>query len=931
MKSPEENKPPRGMTLEATFGDGNRPTPASRSNDRNGDQGSSSLSEYVAWPGRICLLLAVVISPWFFASVNFAPQRGIAILLLVGLGFWWFETSMNTDRKQVLPLLFFPLTLGILLGLFQLMPLPEFASSLLGRQVEIQQQLAGTESTSTSISVDPDGTWHHLRLLVIALAALLLGARYFRTKQQMTILLTTMTANGCAISFFGIIHKFTTDPENPLMFWFHKVSLGGTHFGPFVNRNNACGYLLICLAAAIGLLPILLGQTERSGPRTILSKEMPIWRQMLIHIVEFFADLNAKKIAVLLAIVLIGTGIIVSLSRGGTAAMLFGGLVSLVAYGMARQPKNSMFVLIPGLLVVGLLIAFVTVGIDLVDRFEQVNTVDIESDLRFTQWKATWPATKEFGLLGSGLGTYQGVHRSYSTIPELVVFFHAENQYFQGLVEAGWLGLIVYLSAWLLSWLSAQLLLNRGQSPTSIGVGLMGVFLISSQAIASFFDFGFYIPANTLGLAMMLGFLGYHAQALGGRLKKGSWIRLQVPNVAISTIVLLLFGATSLAAYGMHQRASIQKHSRPRIAQLNRDNMTLVQTKERLDKLLPLVKSCPTPDGLNYAAGLLVHHCRLQLFDTLYDETKIDRGLALKSAPEEKAQEKSLIAENLWNATQLMQLQEHVNFLSSDSKLELSKFKVQPSIQQNLPLAKQLLTYSRKISPLQPVVHLRLMQINSIIGDQEESDACIKRAIAITPMSPKYRNFAGIYYLQSNRPKLAAEQFRHELEQQPNHFNKIMAIATGSSNRSSQPISAEVIGNTMLPDDPAMLFKYATRFQIVSEEQKRNTLERAATLLDDLKLRDEKENKLLGDIRSLQGEPEKAIAAYNKYLILFPHDANYLNKRSKLLEEIGDYKLALEDVNDLADRATDPQKFRERARELRYKLSEELENNRNNR
>ena len=926
MKSPE-NKPPRGMTLEATFGDGKRPTPASRSGGRSGDQESSGLSNYFAWPGRICLLLAVVISPWIFGSVDFWVQRWIAILLLVGLGFWWFETSMNARRKQVLPLLFFPLALGILLGLFQLIPLPESASSLLGRQVEIQQQIAGSEATSMSISVNPDGTWHHLRLLMIALAGLLLGSRYFRSKQEITILLTTMAANGCAISLFGIIHKLTTDPQNPLMFWFYKVPLGGTHFGPFVNRNNACGYLLICMAAAVGLLPILLAQTERTGPRTIVSKEIPIWRQILVHIAEFVADLNAKKIAVLMAIVLIGTGILVSLSRGGTAAMLFGGFASLFAYGIARQPKNSMFVFIPIFLLLGLLIGFWAVGDQLIDRFEQVNTVDIDSDLRYTQWKSTWPATKDFGILGSGLGTYRGVHRSYSQIPELEVFHYAENQYFQGLVEAGWPGLLIYLSAWFLAYSSANLLLKRGNSPTSIAVGLMGVFLISSEALASFLDFGFYIPANTLGLAVILGFLGFHAQALGSRLKKGSWLRLQAPNAAISTIVLVLFGAMCLVTYSLHQRAAIQNLSkRPLIAKLTRKNMTLTQTKERLDQLLPLVKNCSTPDGLNYAAGLLVHRCRLQLFEDINAQGNIGQVVALQGDAKEKAKEKAMIAESLWNATQLMQLQENVNFLKSDSQLELRKFRAEPGIQQNLPLALTLLEYSRKIAPLRPAVHLRLAQLNSIIGDTKEADLCIERTIAITPKSPKFRNRAGIFYLQSNRPKLAAEQFRHELEMQPYHFANVMTITTGRSNRAIEPISTEIIGSTMLPEDPEMLFKYATRYMtIVTPDQARSTLERAATILDNREFRTEKENKLLGDVRSRQGEPEKAIQAYSDYLLIFPHDAKYLDKRATLYEQLGMYEQALTDINRIADRATEPAPFRARARELRFKMSKEAE------
>ena len=924
MKSPE-NQPPRGMTLEATFSDGKRPTPASRSSDRNGDQGSSGLSGYLAWPGRICLLLAVVISPWIFASVNFDAQRWIAISLLFGLGFWWFETSMNPQRKQVLPVLFFPLLLGILLGLFQLIPLPESATTLLGRQVEIQQQLAGVPTgENVSISVNREGTWHHLRLLTIALTALLLGSRYFRTKQEISILLTTMAANGAAISFFGIIHTFTS---NGKMFWFHEVALGGHHFGPFVNRNNACGYLLICLAAAVGLLPILLAKGEQGVPRTMAGREFSFWRQLLIHVVDFFADLNAKKIAILLTIVLIGTGIIVSLSRGGTVAMLFGGMVSLIAYGMARQPKNSLFLFVPILLLAGLMIGFWTLGGGLTQRILQVDTVELDNDLRVQQWQATWPATKEFGVLGSGLGTYQGVHRSYHTTPEKVVFHYAENQYYQSLVEAGWPGFVIFLAAWVLAFLSAQLLLNRGQSTTSIGVGLMGVFLISSQAIASALDFGFYIPANMLGLAVMFGFLCYHAQALGGRLKKPSWLRLQVSSVVIRGIMLVLFGAACLIAYELHQRATIQQLSRPRFAQLTRQNMTLEQSKERLKQLLPLVKNSPTPKGLEYAAGLLIHNCRLQIFETLLADSNIDQIGAVNGVTKEQAQENA--ANSLWHTTRLIQLQEHVNFLEANSKNELRGFRQQLGIQRNLPLAIRYLKYSRKISPLQPLVHLRIAQLNSITGDLDEADRCILRTLKITPQNPKFRNIAGIYYLQSNRPHLAAEQFRRQLELQPTDFNKVMRIVTGRSNRSTDPISAAVIGNSMLPDDPEMLYKYVTQYPIIDANQKQVTLERAANLLENLdQRRHYTQDKLLGDIRHQQNESEKALAAYNDYLFIVPHDLKYLHKRARLLEELGKYALALEDANRLSDRSPAPEKFRDYARTLRRKLSEQEENDR---
>ena len=226
-------------------------------------------------------------------------------------------------------------------------------------------------------------------------------------------------------------------------------------------------------------------------------------------------------------------------------------------------------------------------------------------------------------------------------------------------------------------------------------------------------------------------------------------------------------------------------------------------------------------------------------------------------------------------------------------------------------------------------MHLRIAQLNSITGDLDEADRCILRTLKITPQNPKFRNIAGIYYLQSNRPHLAAEQFRRQLELQPTDFNKVMRIATGRSNRSTDPISAAVIGNSMLPDDPEMLYKYVTQYPIIDANQKQVTLERAANLLENLdQRRHYTQDKLLGDIRHQQNESEKALAAYNDYLFIVPHDLKYLHKRARLLEELGKYALALEDANRLSDRSPTPQKFRDYARTLRRKLSEQEENDR---
>ena len=904
------------MTLQATFGDGSQPTPANRGN-QSPKTSTSGLADSFSWPGRICLLLAISLAPWFFGSVHFAPQKWIAVLLLAALAFWWFETAMNNRRPQVFPLLCFPVFFGMLLAVVQLFPLPESLHWLLDRQTEIFSNFSGNENSIAGISVDRVGTWHHLRLLTIAFAALLLGCRYFRTKRDLNILLTTMTANGALIAFFGIIHRLSYDRK---MFWIFDLTSGGQPFGPFVNRNNACCYLLICLASAIGLLPILMPATNRSGPKLIVSREIPLWRQTTTHLFEFIADINAKKIAVLLAIILIGTGMIVSLSRGGVIAMLAGGIVSVIAYGMARQPKNSLFVFVPLLLLLGLLVGFVSLGGELSERIKQTETVDLSQDIRFSHWQSTWPATNEFGLLGSGLGSYRGVHRSYREDTELTVFHYAENQYFQALVEGGWPALVFLVAAWFVAFQSASLMLNRGQSPSTIGIGLMGIFLISSQAIASFFDFGFYIPANTIALAAMFGFLSYHAQSLGGRLKKRSWIRLQIPNVLIQILVIALFGFLCLIAYDLHRQAAVQSLSQPKTELTNRANLPLAETEDKITALQPLALNNPTPASLNYLAGLFVHRCRLQLFDQFSDSEEFKQRVNSNSLDEKSI---AALKENWWRLTHLQQLQENCHYLKQESPFkQLPDFLGQPAIQDNLPQAVVLLKKSRDLSPLQPIVHLRLGQLLAIVGKLEEADKSVERTVAIAPSNPKFRNVVGIYYLQSGRPELAVKHLRKYLEFFPHKFSEIMDLATGRTNRSIMPLDPSLICEKLIPDDPSMLFKFVTNYNIVDQKQEFTALERAEKILQGREPRSPSEKILLGGILAKENKKREAIEEFSDYLRIRPNDLKILFRRAKLRMEIGEFELALEDTDKLVRKANKPKIYQEFARKLRRMIKE---------
>ncbi len=167
-------------------------------------------SEMFAVPARWSLLLAVILAPWAFGSVHHWAQKWISVLLLIGLGFWWFETAMNSRRKQVFPYISLLVLSGLIIGFIQLLPLPEsFADAVLGRQKEIYQNFSGESNPSFRFSLDPEGTWGQLRMLTIAIAGLLLGCRYFRSSRDLITLLVVCSANGVLLSFVGIIQKLT--------------------------------------------------------------------------------------------------------------------------------------------------------------------------------------------------------------------------------------------------------------------------------------------------------------------------------------------------------------------------------------------------------------------------------------------------------------------------------------------------------------------------------------------------------------------------------------------------------------------------------------------------------------------------------------------------------------------------------------------------
>lgn len=898
-------KDPQNFTLQGTLAE----TVASNAEKNRG----ARLLDYLVWPGRIALLLAILLSPWAFGSVRPWAQQWIAIAMLVGLGFWWFETSLNQRDKQFFPYIFFPVFLGLVIGLLQLWELPSGLASLaLGRQVEIFKEFGTELRLSPTISVSHAGTKKFLSILALGVAALLLGARYFKTIFEVKLLLILMTINGFLLSVFGIVQKFTSDRFH--IYWTVELN-SGSPFGPYVNRNNGAGYLLICLACAIGLIIILMGKKEDRGPRPIISKEIPFWRQLVFHFQLFISDLTLAKIASLLAAGVIGVGVMATLSRGGISAMLVASFVTLMLYGMARKPSFTGFLLLTMVFLAFGVAGWIAFSDSLTQRFDNVELVEVDQNARISHWQDSLSAVSDFGILGSGIGSYEGAHRMFRTTPENKVFRYAESQFVQTAMEMGWFGLLLLIGSWLLVLYYGAFALWRGSSPVTIGIGLMGVFLATATPIASAFDFGIYQPANMIAVAALSGFLAYQAQSLAGRLKDRTLLRFETPNWIVQAIALVIFATVVVSWLNLMRRASIDDRTNLSSDKFTYQNPDLKTTKKWINELTPLLRRSPDDKGLVYLADLYIHMTRIEY----YNDTV---GSLAENAKMKSDQDRDTFLNNIWKLTSLEYIQENLYSLKREtSQLEANLFRQQDFIRENVPPAIQALQLSRRSNLLKPFVYVRLARLYAIAGDNRTANRYMDQALLISPNNVRLRFAAAVHHLQSGNQAKAAQSTVRYLEMNPRGYPTIAKILSGKSTRKTAPITDDVVARDFLPDDPSMLFKYATNNLSPDSEAYQYCMSRADDLLQDVSPSDHAAIVLSGDIKQKLNQPEKAVRQYELALITKPSDHRTQILLIRLLESLEKYEDAVSRLEDLIESDF---KYSDHYRGMLYEIKEKL-------
>jgi len=304
-------------------------------------------------------------------------------------------------------------------------------------------------------------------------------------------LLRALVLTAVAVALIGILQRLAWNGR--ILWIFVPFDWGGVPdprprtCGPFVNRNHFAGYLAVLFPT---VLAGALHATKLDGPAP--------WR---------------SRLALRAGAAVIGLGVLLSLSRGGWAALLAGAATFLaLAPPTARAEDAPAYRPRRGLALAGALALLACVaGVALPGGARDVDarlarTLDDTASwsVRVGLWRDTLALAREAPFLGVGLGAWGDAfprfdRRSYDGTAPVA----AHNDYLELLAELGAVGLVLALAALVAAIRCLRSSLAR-RSATGRPLAAATLAGLAAVAVHALVEFDLQIPAIAAACALLL-------------------------------------------------------------------------------------------------------------------------------------------------------------------------------------------------------------------------------------------------------------------------------------------------------------------------------------------------------------------------------------------------------------------------------------------
>ena len=265
--------------------------------------------------------------------------------------------------------------------------------------------------------------------------------------------------------------------------------------GTYMNRDHLAGLLEMALPVGLALLTATIGH---ASPGSGGYHRRRTWRQRLAKLAALPINQAAIYGSACIAILL---GLIFTRSRASIILAMVGIFLGMMVFARRLGGRNA-YGLIGTLTFIGCGLAMEVGLVPVLNRFTLAGATD---DYRWSIFASTIQAAAYFFPIGSGVGTFQDIYPRFHA-PDILfdgIVNRAHNDYLEGFLEAGLVGIVLALA--LLGFYSLQWrrIWRRGRWPSfrllQAGAGIGLLLLILHSAV----DFNLHIPANAIFFAFL--------------------------------------------------------------------------------------------------------------------------------------------------------------------------------------------------------------------------------------------------------------------------------------------------------------------------------------------------------------------------------------------------------------------------------------------
>ena len=682
-----------------------------------------------------------------------------------------------------------------------------------------------------TISVYSAETRQFLPMFWTGLILFLSSSVLFNTSESRRVLFKTVIFTGLVLALVCISLK-----ANPSLFDFEKydywwLSDDKDSYGPYINKNAAAGYLVLCFGACLYYVArefmtsshsMCQELEERRREKSENQKETiykrfdePLWKVVLGDVFELF---NRRLSFWLGVLGLLYASILASMSRGASVSATVILVVAILLMTIRKESRRFWYVPLTTFIIAFAALISVSMykNVDarmstLIEEDERGNTA-VGRDLRWENWRAALETSKDYPWIGSGLGSYRFANFRNDKAKQFDrLFFYAENSFIQTLLEMGRLGLALLTLEYLGLFIAVGRFLKGRHSVDTTALAISAIAIILGQIFTSSVDFGIYLPANLFLFAVLCGAsIGRQNKRLFENLAVASsnrekakdavrenmrLTRLERLGLGVFSFILL---ATTLCCFpALRENADyIVRRNLLRASEISEDklpHMSVASIDRRIKELSDFVaRRDDSYEVRNALANLRLLRFRLQYADFLRQRR-----------PEDSP-------EKLWNDA----LPELYLFFFLDNqwrglKIPTEAVRKNNFITETYPDVVTDLLASRRIFPINTTIYSALLGTLPLASDmsweeeRELADMYARRTAVLGPYDAKRLLRAGCLLGGYKMWSLQKRVFRKTLDNNST-YAPIVLQAMGES--MSTPVLVSGV-EEVLPDNPRMLCK----------------------------------------------------------------------------------------------------------------------------